>query len=97
MNAIERARRKRPKNFRSNRQASGSEVTNKGAGRATIEFEASERYANPMGTLLAECSAIWQMRDGRCLSQHPRARRDGHHHRIENQLSTASLERKASS
>jgi len=26
-------------------------ITRSGAGRATVEFEATERYANPMGTL----------------------------------------------
>jgi len=35
-------------------------------------------------------------RDGRCLPQHSRRRRDVHHHRIENQLSTAGPEGKAS-
>jgi len=29
----------------------GLTITNSGTGRATVEFEASERYANPMGTL----------------------------------------------
>jgi len=29
----------------------GLTITSKGAGRATVEFEASRRYANPMGTL----------------------------------------------
>jgi uncharacterized protein (TIGR00369 family) len=29
----------------------GLRITSSGAGRATVEFEASERYANPMGTL----------------------------------------------
>jgi uncharacterized protein (TIGR00369 family) len=29
----------------------GLRITNSGAGRATVEFEASGRYANPMGTL----------------------------------------------
>jgi uncharacterized protein (TIGR00369 family) len=29
----------------------GLVITSKGAGRATVEFEASARYANPMGTL----------------------------------------------
>jgi uncharacterized protein (TIGR00369 family) len=29
----------------------GLTITSRGTGRATVEFEASERYANPMGTL----------------------------------------------
>jgi Domain of unknown function (DUF4442) len=29
----------------------GLSITNSGTGRATVEFEASGRYANPMGTL----------------------------------------------
>jgi uncharacterized protein (TIGR00369 family) len=29
----------------------GLKITGRGPGRATVEFEASERYANPMGTL----------------------------------------------
>ncbi len=32
-------------------QLLGLTITSSGAGRATVEFQASERYANPMGTL----------------------------------------------
>jgi len=35
----------------SNRQASGSHDYKEATGRVTVEFEAGERYANPMGTL----------------------------------------------
>jgi hypothetical protein len=33
-----------------------------GVGRATVEFQAGTRHANPMGTFMVECFAISQMR-----------------------------------
>jgi hypothetical protein len=39
----------------------GLMITSSGTGQATVEFEASGRYANPMEHFMAECSAIWQM------------------------------------
>lgn len=76
----------------------GLTITTRGGGRASVEFEASRRYANPMGTLHG--GVLCDLADaamGLVYLSTLIERRDGHHYRIENQLPTTSLERKTSS